>query len=538
MVPKRNPSIRFVSRDRHGRLIYRRQIPARLRPYLGEKAEIWRSFGPDHSDMDDRRTLDRYAQLHREVEAEIQHAEAKASLAIKVNENRSPIAPGGLETFPLSKRDIAGIAGDTWNHLLNVSSIQGVISEDRQIALVKLLMLLKGGSDQPISTTELAIVAEPTLKSLSIAPSPEDMEKIGEQLLKYIPIYGRDVGKLREGDYSPPELSKVAPPPPKRLVSWEDLFKCWRISVGGVMEEDGYGISTKRDAHYLTAIKEIQKALGELTPIEVTPALARKYIEYLHTETNLSVRTKQKRISLLLTLYKQGIREGLVDINPFSSLQIITPVELVETSGYVSLDREQLILVFKEFAKIRGIYHWFIPWICLVTGCRIAEALQLRTWDIKQTDNGIWYFDWKHQATGEYPILLKTHSKGNKQIPIHPALIKQGILDIDRSSRGRLFPEAKQTSSTWSQIFLRVTQRAGIYEKRKYTFHSLRNNFKTMCREAGVPEDIRSAIQGHTPSSLGEKSYGKPLAQLPDVLYEQIIKLNFDFIDASYQTKE
>ena len=54
-----------------------------------------------------------------------------------------------------------------------------------------------------------------------------------------------------------------------------------------------------------------------------------------------------------------------------------------------------------------------------------------------------------------------------------------------------------------------------------------------MCREVGVPEDISSAIQGHPPSSLGEKSYGKPLAELPDILYEQIIKLNFGFIDAS-----
>ena len=53
-----------------------------------------------------------------------------------------------------------------------------------------------------------------------------------------------------------------------------------------------------------------------------------------------------------------------------------------------------------------------------------------------------------------------------------------------------------------------------------------------------MPEDIRSAIQGHPPSSLGEKSYGNPLAELPDVLYEQIIKLNFDFIDASWQKKE
>ena len=201
------------------------------------------------------------------------------------------------------------------------------------------------------------MVAEPTLKSLRIAPSPEDMEKIGEQLLKYIPIDGRDVGKVKEGDYSLPERAKVAPPPPKKLVSWEDLFKCWRTSVGGVMEEDGHGISTKRDAHYLTAIKEVQKTLGELTPTEIRPALARKCFDYLHNQTKLSLRTKQKRISLLLTLYKQGIREGLVDINPFNSLQISTPGEFVETSGYNSLGREQLILLFRGFAKLKGIHN-------------------------------------------------------------------------------------------------------------------------------------------------------------------------------------
>ena len=533
MVPRRNPSIRFVSRDRQGGLVYRRQIPARLRPYLGGKREIWRSFGPNHSDTEDPKTLARYTQLHREVEGEIQLAEAKVSVAIELNENHSQLAGKDLEEFPLSKRDIAGIAGDFWGTLLNQRAVEGGISRERLLSLVKLLTLLSRDDDKQITTEELAKVAEPTLLSLGISPSPTDMEAIGEQILKYAPIYGRDLEKLKEGNYSPPELAAVAPPLPKRLVTWEDLLRHWRIAVGGVMEEDGYGISRKRDRHYLTVIEEIQKALGKITPTEVTPALARKYIDYLHNQTDLSVRTKQKRISLLLTLYKQGIKEGLLTDNPFSSLQISTPVELVESSGYSSLDQEQLILIFSEIARAEAIHRWLVPWICLTTGCRIAEALQLRTWDIKETETGIWYFDWKHQAVCDYPMMLKTHSKGNKRIPMHPALIKQGILDIDRSERGRLFPQANQSSSSWSRWFERLTKRIGIYEKRKYTFHSLRNTFKTMCREVGVPEDIRSAIQGHTPSSLGEKSYGKPLAELPDVLYEQIIKLNFDFIDAS-----
>ena len=65
-------------------------------------------------------------------------------------------------------------------------------------------------------------------------------------------------------------------------------------------------------------------------------------------------------------------------------------------------------------------------------------------------------------------MLLKTHPKGNKQIALHPALIRQGILDIERIERGRLFPEAKQTSSTWSQTFLRVAQSRHLREGEIY----------------------------------------------------------------------
>ena len=95
----------------------------------------------------------------------------------------------------------------------------------------------------------------------------------------------------------------------------------------------------------------------------------------------------------------------------------------------------------------------FPHYILLCQGCRLSEALQLRTKDIKRTKAGIWLIDWQHEPIAEHPMLLKTKAKNNRRCPIHPCLIEEGFLEIPRDHKGRLFPDAPQGSTVYSQWF-------------------------------------------------------------------------------------
>ena len=132
--------------------------------------------------------------------------------------------------FPLSKRDIAGIAGQ-------VLDIRAVANQ--QDVSPEAIGACPGneGTDQGISGTSVAEFFA------GIDPTPADIKAIGEALLGYLPVIQADMAKLQQMDYSPPRLADVAPPKPKRPVSWSALFDGWLRSTGGVLEEDGYGVS-------------------------------------------------------------------------------------------------------------------------------------------------------------------------------------------------------------------------------------------------------------------------------------------------------
>ena len=155
--------------------------------------------------------------------------------------------------------------------------------------------------------------------------------------------------------------------------------------------------------------------------------------------------------------------------------------------------------------------------------------MQLRTTDIKQSDKGIWYFDWKHEPLGQWPMLLKSKSQNNRKCPIHPRLIERGLLELDRSYQGRLFPDmaSQPAASTW---FKKLLKKAGFWEARKTVLHSLRGTAKDLWREASIPMEFRSAFTGHNSRDVGEASYGVGLKQMPEVMYEQLIKVDLSFL--------
>ena len=128
---------------------------------------------------------------------------------------------------------------------------------------------------------------------------------------------------------------------------------------------------------------------------------------------------------------------------------------------------------------------------------------------------------------------LKT-SSSHRRIPIHPELIRLGLLDyvqmLKEGQSDRLFPKLVENVnnqytaafSKWFGRYLRGT--IGITDKRK-TFHSFRHGFKEACRVAEIPKDLHDKLTGHMSSDVGD-GYGGDLYPLMP-LYTAIKKIEF-----------
>jgi len=147
--------------------------------------------------------------------------------------------------------------------------------------------------------------------------------------------------------------------------------------------------------------------------------------------------------------------------------------------------------------------RYWVPLIGLFSGMRLGEIMQLTRDDICETA-GITYFsinedqDWK---------TLKT-AVSERNIPIHPELIRLGILDFIATKSERLFDDYNQANSgswsdSFSKHFRRFVKRIGVAG----SFHRFRHSFEDCCRDSGIPGDVMDALQGHTQQGM-RSTYG------------------------------
>ena len=516
--------------DRAGRLTYRRQIPVELRPYLGNRASIRTTLETAGTDPADPAVLAAYSRVHTEVEAEIQRAKQQLAQGSALMAVDTAVVRPGLERFPLSKRDIAGIGGQVLLDIREAVAHQQDAPPELAKALRALTLKVRSVGISGTSVADFAVLARPALHSLGIDPTPGDMQAIGEALLGYFPVIQADMAKLQQMDYSPPRLAEVAPPSPKRQPTWEELFKAWLRSTGGVLEKDGYGVSERRYSKYHLAIAEFRQHINLNNPNELTTADARRYMRWLQEESDIAITTQQGRMSCLRNLMRVGVHEGLISGNPFADVVLKTPAGAEDVRGYRPYTKPELIKIFGALKEEPDPARRLMPWILLCTGCRAAEATQLRTKDIKQTEKGTWFIDWRHEPTDRYPMMLKSKGKNNRQCPIHSRLIEEGLLDLPRDKEGLLLPGPVLSTSTWTMWFKRLLVAVEVYELRKTGLHSLRGTAKDLWREAGISLDHRNALTGHTSTDKGESSYGVGLRMMPDVLHVELNKLDLSWL--------
>lgn len=167
-------------------------------------------------------------------------------------------------------------------------------------------------------------------------------------------------------------------------------------------------------------------------------------------------------------------------------------------------------------------WRYWLPLLGRTTGARLEELCQLRVNDfIQQQGNQCIRIDDSQDGQN-----LK-NSSSRRVLPIHPALVKLGLLlhveSIQATGADRLFPELEAVRGKLghapSKWFGRYKIKQGITDPKK-TFHSFRHTLIDELRDAGVQDSLIKRIVGHEDSSVTFGIYGSrtPLRAMAEAL--------------------
>lgn len=146
----------------------------------------------------------------------------------------------------------------------------------------------------------------------------------------------------------------------------------------------------------------------------------------------------------------------------------------------------------KEDSRTAAAKRW-APLIACYTGCRIAEALQLRKEDVR-IESGHHVFDLN-------PLAGSVKTGSYRLVPVHPHLIELGLLRfVADSGDGPLFAKGSYKRAL---DFVRAV----VTDERVQPNHAWRHRLKSVSRNLGFDPRVVDAIQGHAARTSGD-DYG------------------------------
>ncbi len=245
-----------------------------------------------------------------------------------------------------------------------------------------------------------------------------------------------------------------------------------------------------------------------------------------------SARTvKDKYISALRSTLNYAISKRKLTENVATMVDVRVPRKAKLRERDFTADEAKAILseTMKEqegvSVFIQRARRW-IPWLCAYTGARVNEISQLRGNDVVQVD-GIWTI----RITPEAGTVKSGQAR---TVPLHPHLIEQGFpgvaeavgekpLFYDPGKVRKPGPGNRHVKKVGELLATWVRETAGITDPNVQPNHGWRHLFKTRAGDAGMPERVADAIQGHAPRSVGQ-TYGRVSLQ---AMTAAVLKLPF-----------
>ena len=279
-------------------------------------------------------------------------------------------------------------------------------------------------------------------------------------------------------------------------VSLNGLYDAWKAVTGSKPR-------TAHDTGYL--IKSLLAFLGHDDAARITREDVRRWRDALKGD-GLTNNTWNNRLSMLRQVFQQALRDGTLQDNPADNTLRLPKSKSADRHPYSDDEARRILKAARlETTPTRRWAHWIMAF----TGMRVGEALQLTKDDVR-CDAAVWFLHVNEDDAGKS---VKTGQR--RHVPIHPALIAEGLLTYVESlpDHGPLFPDKKldafgrRNGRGWNAVGQWVRETVGITDTKKAPNHSWRHRIEDELRAVEVPEDARDAITGRVRKTTG-RGYG------------------------------
>jgi integrase len=249
--------------------------------------------------------------------------------------------------------------------------------------------------------------------------------------------------------------------------------------------------ASKTTARYRQVIRDFIVSLGNRANFALAHITPRDILAYRNSilAGKKTARTANLSVKVVSAAFNAAVRQHIVESNPATALESL-PVNAEEKGTFTAVQVSKLVRAAEgdwPAAILLGYY----------TGARLGDVANMR-WDA---------IDWRNK------IVRFTPSKTKRPItiPLHPQLERE-LLKKAGIGKAAMFPAlaGKDTGGRHglSGRFAAIMEVAGIETKRtqasggralsNLSFHSLRHSFNSAMANAGIAQEIRQKLTGHT----------------------------------------
>jgi integrase len=367
---------------------------------------------------------------------------------------------------------------------------------------------------------------------------------------------------------APPAPAPVADPDMARILAPEA-----RKPLSKLIDEflDGRGLSNRTAKEVHVAVRMFQEFLDGPRPIyKIRKRDVLDYVRFLQTlpanatklfpgksmrqavELNAKRATpyptlnhktvNDKWLAHIKTLLNWCSKNAFIPDNPAANVSVQIGKRLKasdDNKDALPIDVLNQIFRYPELTKTKD-YRLFAIAVALFTGARPTEIAQLEIGDIIQRD-GVWLFDINDRPKdASLTKKLKTPA-AKRLIPIHPVLIKVGLIDFletaKRRKHKRLFDEWRQGTdgeytTTLCRWFNRTLLPKLMTNTESVSFYSLRHNMQDALKLAGIQKEIKDALFGHENTTVSRfyESVSTPIAEL----HSAIKRVKYEGLDLTH----
>lgn len=235
-------------------------------------------------------------------------------------------------------------------------------------------------------------------------------------------------------------------------------------------------------AHQIYQLKALLPFFGAIPVLRLNRNMAREFRHWRKQQKTVTDSTVNRALSVLRHILYWAVDESLLQANPMARL----PLEPERRR------KRQVMRLVEEDLLLPALSDHLRPIViaALDTGMRRGEILRQR-WEDVDLSRRLLAVTRSKTAEGEA-----------REIPLTNRLLN--LLAAQPKSEGFVFTRNGEPLSWIRKGWLGALRRAKL---RHFRFHDLRHSFNTRLMEAGVIQDVRMALMGHSGGSKVHSIY-------------------------------